>query len=113
MSAAFHLSHPASRRYQVCLKTRAGRIPVCKIIYMEMERHCIQVHTAAYSVKFWGVLEKEAAALRPFGFVRIHKGYVVRLPEIRRRTFSTVELKSGLFLPIGRKYRAERRFSDK
>ncbi len=92
--------------YTVRIHKKLYDVRISDILYLEMDKHCVKVHTKDSTVKSWGTLEQEMERLRPYGFTRIHKSYVVNMRYIRKSTSLCVELTGGIILPIGRKYKS-------
>jgi len=66
-------------------------------LYMDGLKNC-EVHSRIYS------LEEQVTS---YGFIRIHKGYLVNCKYIRRFNATTVQLTTGEELPVGRSKRDE------
>lgn len=58
------------------------RIRINEILYIEVMAHYIYVHTQNRSFKVRGNMKEWEEELKPFGFCRIHKSYLVNLGKI-------------------------------
>lgn len=91
--------------YSVRLRKKLRCVRISDILYLEMDKHSVKLYTPDSTLKAWGTLEQELEKLRPYGFARIHKSYVVNMRHIRQSTSQNIELTGGILLPIGRKYK--------
>ena len=78
------------------------KLPLCQILYLEAEGNyvkLIMIHKEYRIRKTLTVMEQE---LEPFGFIRIHKGFLVNQEAILAIRQNEVELVNYTLLPIGR-----------
>jgi two-component system response regulator LytT len=93
---------------EYAFKTREDgleRVNITNIIYLESLSRQIKLHTIDGDYFFYGSINKEEAKLTPFGFVRIHKSFLVNTLFIQRVGRTSLYLKNGEALPI-----SERRY---
>lgn len=80
------------------------RIRINEILYIEVMAHYIYVHTQNRSFKVRGNMKEWEEELKPFGFCRIHKSYLVNLGKIE--SIQGKELKvGGHSIQVSRNYR--------
>lgn len=65
------------------------------------------VYYGSEQFSFYSTIGKIELRLKDFGFIRIHKSYVVAMPCIQNFTFKELVLESGELLPVGRAYYPE------
>ena len=76
---------------------------ISEITYIESFRNKQELHQADGTTReLHTTMETLMAQLRPFGFLRIHKGYLVSCAAIRHFGRTEVELTSQERLPVGR-----------
>jgi len=75
------------------------------ILYFEVVRKIVTVHYEGGQFEFYSTLGKIEDMLASYGFVRVHRNYVVSLSKIARHENDTLILDSGAVIPIGRNYR--------
>lgn len=91
---------------QISLNTRNSKVDLesRKISYIEGNRNYQLVYVVGNSepteVKM--TLDRLEELMEPFGFIRIHKGYLVNYRHINRITYERVTLDNGTSLPVGR-----------
>lgn len=75
-----------------------------KICYIEGHRNYQMVYMAGEEVpvEVKMTMERLERILEPYGFLRIHKGYLVNYRYIRNITYGRVILQDGTSLPVGR-----------
>lgn len=85
-------------------KTNLVSLKVAQIRYMESDHNYQMVHVTdqekPIAVKM--TMENMGEKMKPYGFLRIHKGYLVNYRFIRRIGSSQVTLIDGTGLPVGR-----------
>ena len=87
------------------------RLDMANIDWLEAEGEYVRLHAAERSYLYRGTLSALADEFSPLGFVRIHRSSVInreRLTVVRRTRGGgmKVVLRSGVELPVGRRYRA-------
>lgn len=85
-------------------RTSVVSVHVEKIRYIESSRNEQWIYLADGSepVRVKMTMEKLEEKMRPHGFIRIHKGYLVNYRFIRRIDTHQINLLDGSVLPIGR-----------
>ena len=96
------------RRGRVCLESpyrrRAFRLPLGHIRLVEASAHYCLFYQGKKSVRFrFSIDELETLLPRP-PFVRCHRSYLVHLDAVDGMSYTTVKLRDGASLPLGRKY---------
>lgn len=78
-----------------------------KIVYIECYRNVQTVHVDGQEevVRLYSRMETLEQELRPFHFLRIHKGYLVSCRYVKRFDGKSVSLITGETLPVGRQKR--------
>lgn len=80
-------------------------IAIESIRYFEVNRHiCIVHYGYDESFEFVSTLGKAESMLLPFGFVRVHKSFLVNCAAVKGYNFKRIVLEDGTEVPIGRKY---------
>lgn len=83
-------------------------IPIDSIRYFESRKHVCVVHYGdGEEFEFISPLTKVEDMLLQYGFLRIHRSFVVNCEEITRYSFGQCTLADGTELPIGRRRYAE------
>lgn len=88
------------------LETAEGtrRIDVSEILYVEALNHYLHLVTREETMRIRGNIRDYEQKLRPYGFVQIHKSFLVNMEHIQQ--IRTGELAvADVALPIGRVYR--------
>lgn len=81
------------------------RMATSDICYIEVLGHYLIYHTADKEIKARGRMEQVAEELEPYGFVRIHKSYLINLQYLEVLKPTMVTLPTGS-LPVGRAYKS-------
>ncbi len=86
--------------------TPAGnmRIPLNDILYFESEGNYLQLNTTTEKYRFRSTLYAVENAIKEFGFVRVHKGYLVNQMAVKLLGRDEVVLLNGERIPIGKSY---------
>lgn len=80
------------------------RLQIENIVYIESYAHYLIVHSKSSSVK---VREKLSAALNrlsSYGFVQVHKSYIINSHYLVSKNIKEVILKDRIVIPVGKKY---------
>ncbi len=78
-------------------------IPIADIDWFESKKHLIVVHySGAQTFEFLSAITKMENRLIPYGFVRIHRSYLVNRASIASFNRNTVTLFDGTELPVSR-----------
>ena len=86
-------------------------VPIAAIKYFEIVKKIIHVIYDREEFKFISTMNKIEVMFIPYGFIRIHRLYIVSLNYIRSRSYDKLILFDGTEFPIGRKYDAELRLA--
>lgn len=81
------------------------RIPVSEIRYIESSGRYIIVHDSGGEYKLKGKLNDIYERVKGFGFLFIHKSYIVNNLYIRKYSYDNVELDDNVILPVSRQRR--------
>jgi DNA-binding LytR/AlgR family response regulator len=106
----FRAGAEAEQHLWVRKGTESLRIAVTTIDWVGAEGEYVRFHSGNDSYLERGTLSHVAARLEPFGFVRIHRSFIVNAREVAsidKGSWSRMllRLRSGTQLPIGKKYR--------
>lgn len=85
-------------------KNESLKVRIKDILYINSDRHYIQIHEKDKMHRVRGKLSAYEERLMEYGFIRIHVGYLVNVRFIYRMTASTVELDNGSILPVSKRY---------
>jgi Response regulator of the LytR/AlgR family len=77
------------------------------ILYMEVFQHYIYVHSSNSSIKVRGSLDKYEKEFQKWGFIRIHKSYLVSYKHIYSVNPTEVILMNRMKLPLSRRKNEE------
>lgn len=85
-------------------KNESLKVRIKDILYIESDRHYIQIHEKDKMHRVRGKLSAYEERLKEYGFIRIHVGYLVNVRFIYRMTASTAELDDGSILSVSKRY---------
>lgn len=85
-------------------KNESLKVKIKDILYIDSDRHYIQIHEKDKMHRVRGKLSAYEERLREYGFIRIHVGYLVNVRFIYRMTANIAELDNGEILPVSKKY---------
>ena len=96
------------RRGRICLESpyrrRDFRLTLGRVRYVEAAAHYCLFNQGRQSVRIrFAAGELEALLPKP-PFVRCHRSYLVHLGAVESMTYTTLTLKNGAVLPLGRSY---------
>ncbi len=79
-------------------------IPLSQIIWIQADDYCVRIHTAQRSYTLRKTLKTLETQLKPFRFVRIHRGALLNLEYVDQINFesSTIKLSNDSELPLSR-----------
>ena len=84
-------------------------VPIASIKYFEIIKKIIHVNYDKEDFEFISTMNKIEAMFIEYGFIRIHRMYIVSLNYIKSRSYEKLKLFDGTELPIGRRYDTELR----
>lgn len=99
-------------KYMESLKRRfyfrsAGRdlsLPLSAILYFEADGNYLKVYTPSGDYRFRSTVSDVETRLEQYGFIRIHKGFLVNQTSVQIIGREDIELTDGKVLPLGRSY---------
>lgn len=97
-------AHASERAVMVDTVEGTRRIRINEILYIEVMAHYIYVHTQNRSFKVRGNMKEWEEELKPFGFCRIHKSYLVNLGKIESIQGKELTV-GGHSIQVSRNYR--------
>ena len=93
---------------RVCLKSsyvrREFRLPLGRVRFVEAAAHYCLFNQGKHSVRFRYPTRELEELLPSPPFVRCHRSYLVHLDAVKEITYSTLLLRDGEILPLGRTY---------
>lgn len=96
---------PASRSFRFFnVNKRQVKVFYDEVLYIESLKDYSRIFTSGSALVTRGQIGEMETAFAPFGFLRIHRSFLVSLDKIRAYTATSVEIE-GKSLPIGRNYR--------
>lgn len=91
-------------------------IPLDDILYLEVQQHYVTVVTKKMTLdkkqkehSFYASLSDLEERLEPFGFLRIHKSYLVNMKYLKKFQCREAILENGIILRVGEKSYAEKK----
>lgn len=79
-------------------------IPVNDILFIESQKEYIAVHTSSAKYVSKYALSKIEQELDPTRFLRVHRSFIIALPQIKSFNVTEIEI-PGKVIPVGRNYR--------
>ena len=83
----------------------ARRITLADITYVEVMGHYIIYHSEGAEYKARGSMAEHEKTLAAYGFIRIHKSYLINMKFLDNIRANVIELSKGITLPLGRAYK--------
>lgn len=99
-------SELGSKRVRYHFHTAEGEVslPLEELLFLEAEANYIQVHTVDKVYRFRETMAAVQEALAQYGFVRVHRGFLVNQAVVELLGADEVKLTDGSSIPIGRSY---------
>lgn len=102
----------ACERYVQCgrlglespLKRRPFRLPLGRIRYVEAAKHYCLFNQGKTSIRLRYSVDEMEQLLPDPPFVRCHRSYMIHLGYVTGMTYTTVMLRGGVSVPLGRTY---------
>lgn len=82
--------------------TRMQRVPLDRVLYLEVLDRQIYLHTTEETIPFYGKLEELELKL-PGSFLRCHRSYIVHLYCVRKYDKKEITLCNGERIPLSRR----------
>ena len=93
---------------RVCLESpsrrRAFRLPLGRVRFVEAEAHYCLFNQGKRFVRFRFTAQELEELLPKPPFARCHRSYLVHLDAVKDTTYTTLTLRDGASLPLGRTY---------
>lgn len=83
------------------------KVPVAEILYFESFNREIHIVLEDGEDDFYGTLDETTSKISDFGFIRIHRSYLVNFERAVSVSYDEIEMPNGKVLPISRTKRAE------
>jgi two-component system LytT family response regulator len=77
-----------------------------RIRWVRAADNYVELHLDGRILTLRVTMREAAAILGPFGFVRIHRSYIVSRGQVDARVGTSVRMKDGAELPVGQAYSA-------
>ncbi len=103
---ALQLYRTAHQTYICKTKQSITKINIYDIIYLEIQKHDISVHTAQGTYHKYGSLANELKHLSPYGFLKCTKNCIVSINHIQSIHRDDINLINGTQIHMSRKYAA-------
>ena len=81
------------------------RMNVKNITYVESYAHYLLIHTLNSTVKVREKISVALQKLEPFGFIQVHRSYVINHDRIKKIDTDNITLSDETIIPIGKKYK--------
>jgi Response regulator of the LytR/AlgR family len=92
------------RKFYFRMEGRDVSLLLSDILYFEADGNYLKICTVSGDYRARGTVSDRERELYPYGFVRIHKGFLVNQTAVRMIGREEVELKDGTVLPVGKHY---------
>lgn len=104
LEKALQLYRSAHQTYICKTKQSITKINIYDIIYLEIQKHNISVHTTHGTYHKYGSLVNELKNLSPYGFFRCTKNCIVSMNHIQSIHGDDINLIDGTHIHMSRKY---------
>ena len=85
-------------------RRRTFRLPLGRIRYIEADAHYCLFNQGRAKIRLRFSIDEVAKMLPNPPFIRIHRSYIVNLGSVTDMSYTTVMLRGGVSLPLGRTY---------
>ena len=92
------------RRFHFRMEGRDFSLLLSDILYFEADGNYLKLYTKSGDYRFRGTVSETETDLAQYGFVRIHKGFLVNQAGVRMIGREDLELEDGTVLPLGKHY---------
>lgn len=96
-----------SPRFEVSYNGEIYNINIHDIVYIESVRDCQYIHLPKQEIKLYQNMNKLEEIFSPYGFLRVHQGYIVNYRYIAKIGKESLTLLDDTILPISRRKRKE------
>lgn len=107
MKKAYSYINNGKRIFSFNNKGDIYRIPICEILYFEVIKRKMYLHTEKEIFEFYGGIEEVYNKLSSDNFVFIHRSYLVNINQVRSFKNNILVLVNGEELPISRNRKGE------
>lgn len=105
---AVNAAQEKQKEYIMCTGVGEFRkIEISKIHYFEVKKRIVTIYYGKERFSFYSTIGKIELRLKDYGFIRVHKSYVVALSHITTYSFRELIMDNGEVLPMGRYYYPE------
>lgn len=104
LQTALQLYRTTHQTYICKTKQSITKINIYDIIYLEIQKHNISVHTAQGTYHKYGSLTTELMQLSPYGFFKCSKNCIVSMNHIQSIHGDDINLIDGTQIHMSRKY---------
>lgn len=104
LQKALQLYRTTHQTYICKTKQSITKINIYDIIYLEIQKHNISVHTAQGTYHKYGSLTTELMHLSPYGFFKCSKNCIVSINHIQSIQGDDIYLIDGTQIHMSRKY---------
>lgn len=102
-SAVQSINERAQATYTVKLVNNLLRVRIIEILYIESKLRKLKMALRDNKThEYYGKLDSVEQELKPYGFIRTHKSYLVNSRYIQHLEYETVKLDNGAILPVSR-----------
>lgn len=108
------LQHRNKETLKIQINGEYFEIRLEDILYLEVQQHSITAHLREKTANsefrkytFYGALSELEQQLEPYGFLRIHKSYLVNMKYLKKFQCREALLDNGIILRVGEKSYAE------
>lgn len=92
-----------SKTYKIIMKGEELTIAVNDIVYFEVNKHDIKVHTTENHYTYRGSLTKAESRLKGEFFARCHEGFLVNCRHIKKLMSNAIIVSTGSRIPVSRR----------
>lgn len=109
LTLAVHKIRFDSHEYEIKTRSKDYHIPTKEISYLESYKRKIIAHTSRGNIEFYKSIEDVESELKDWGFIRVHRSYIVNVNHIQHMGRKTIIVRSqnDIELPISKNKRDE------
>lgn len=80
------------------------RMKINNIVYIESFAHYLIIHSKSANVRVREKLSTTLDKLKPYGFIQVHKSYLVNKHYLKQKNNRELKLENGITIPVGKKF---------